>query len=162
MEKLSLADYMATHPEGTLEEIAHTYGTSFKAVAEHVEGRVFAPGDMFDQVWEAITTWGVVTTLMHTDDAILEFNGELPSGTHRHGWFNLRGRHGLSGHIRASHCQTVCFLERKFMGMDTASVVFLNDAGNAMLKVFVGRDDHRQLLASQLAAFRALGQRLQD
>ncbi|THD44083.1 heme utilization cystosolic carrier protein HutX, partial [Enterobacteriaceae bacterium ML5] len=43
-----------------------------------------------------------------------------------------------------------------FMGMSTASVWFLNAAGYAMLKVFVGRDSHRQLLNDQLTAFRAL------
>ena len=35
---------------------------------------------------------GNVTTLVHTQDVILEFSGELPSGFHRHGYFNLRGK----------------------------------------------------------------------
>ncbi len=46
------------------------------------------------------------------------------------------------------------------MGMDTASILFLNAAGGAMFKIFAGRDDHRQLLAEQLSAFRTLARTL--
>lgn len=42
------------------------------------------------------------------------------------------------------------------MGMDTASVWFINEAGRGMMKIFVGRDSHRKLLTEQLDAFRAL------
>ncbi len=46
------------------------------------------------------------------------------------------------------------------MGMDTASVVFFNASGDAMFKIFLGRDDHRQLLAHQVIAFRLLADEL--
>lgn len=42
------------------------------------------------------------------------------------------------------------------MGINTANVWILNACGYAMLKVFVGRDSHRQLFADRLNAFRAL------
>lgn len=58
---------------------------------------------------------GDVTTLVHTADVILEHKGPLPSGTHRHGYFNLRSKQGLSGHIRAQNCQAIALLERPFM-----------------------------------------------
>lgn len=96
-----------------------------------------------------------MTLISHTPDAILEFKSVLPTGTHRHGYLNLRGRNGLSGHIRATHCQQIALIERKFMGMDTASVVFFNASGDAMFKIFLGRDDHRQLLAHELRAVAA-------
>ncbi|MEG1226760.1 MAG: ChuX/HutX family heme-like substrate-binding protein, partial [Hafnia sp.] len=67
-----------------------------------------------------------------------------------------RGKKGLSGHIRATHCRHIALVERPFMGMDTASVWFINEAGRAMMKIFVGRDSHRKLLTEQLDAFRAL------
>ena len=87
---------------------------------------------------------------------ILEFTGELPSGFHRHGYFNLRGKKGMTGHIKAENCTHIALVERKFMAMDTASILFFNAAGNAMFKIFLGRDDHRQLLAEQVDAFRTL------
>ncbi|MNW12445.1 ChuX-like family protein [compost metagenome] len=43
---------------------------------------------------------------------------------------------------------------------DSASVVFFNGDGDAMFKVFVGRDDARQLLPDQVERFEALKARL--
>jgi putative heme iron utilization protein len=51
-------------------------------------------------------------------------------------------------------------MERPFMGRLSASVLFLNVDGGIMFKVFVGRDEKRELLADQLAKFRALADRL--
>jgi len=50
------------------------------------------------------------------------------------------------------------FVERKFMAMDTASIIFLNVLGQAMFKIFVGRDNCRQLLTKQLTSYRQLAQ----
>ncbi|CQR23365.1 putative heme iron utilization protein [Yersinia enterocolitica] len=90
----------------------------------------------------------------------MEHKGPLPSGFHRHGYFNLREKQGLSGHLRAKNCQAIALLERPFMGMATASVQFFNQQGDVMLKVYVGRDEHRQLRAEGLAAFHQLAQQL--
>lgn len=152
----TLIDFLATEPDGTVEDIAREYGIVPLNVIQNLPGSYLFSGAHFDTVWDSITQWGEVTTLVNNDDLILEFHGALPTGTHRHGYFNLRGKQGLSGHIRATHCQHIALVERPFMGMSTASVWFLNAAGYAMLKVFVGRDSHRQLLNDQLTAFRAL------
>lgn len=42
------------------------------------------------------------------------------------------------------------------MGKSSAFVAFLNVDGGVMFKVFVGRDEARQLKADQLAKFREL------
>lgn len=162
MTQTTLQELLATNPDGTLEAIAEQYRVSLFAVVEALpeNQRTLSAGDQFDRVWDAIAGWGEVTLISHSADAILEFKSELPTGTHRHGYFNLRGRNGLSGHIRATNCRHIAFIERKFMGMDTASVVFFNAAGEAMFKIFLGRDDHRQLLSEQVAAFRQLADAL--
>lgn len=159
---MTLQELLATNPDGTLEAVAEQYQTSLFAVTEALPEaqRTLVAGEQFDRVWDTITQWGEVTLISHTADAILEFKSVLPTGTHRHGYFNLRGKNGLSGHIRATHCQHIALIERKFMGMDTASVVFFNAAGDAMFKIFLGRDDHRQLLAHQVVAFRLLADEL--
>ena len=46
------------------------------------------------------------------------------------------------------------------MGKSSAFVAFFNLDGGIMFKVFVGRDEARALKADQLAAFRALAERL--
>lgn len=155
-----LHELMKTNPDGTLEAIAGQFNTTLLDVIEHLPVRTLVSGDQFDTVWDAAVEWGKVTTLVHTSDVILEFTGELPSGFHRHGYFNLRGKQGMTGHIKAENCKHIALIERQFMGMDTASILFLNEAGSAMFKIFLGRDEHRQLLADQVVAFRALAAQL--
>ncbi|WP_145536496.1 heme utilization cystosolic carrier protein HutX [Yersinia alsatica] len=159
--KLPLAEFLATQPDGTLEQIAQDYQVSPLDVVRVLPERILAGAEQFGRVWDSMTEWGDVTTLVHTADIILEHKGPLPSGFHRHGYFNLRDKQGLSGHIRAQNCQAIALLERPFMGMATASVQFFNQKGEVMLKVYVGRDEHRQLRADGLAAFHQLAQQLQ-
>lgn len=156
MSNVSLQDYLKTEPDGTLEAIAGQYNTTLLEVVKHLPSHSLVAGDKFDTVWDTVCEWGKVTTLVHSADVILEFTGELPSGFHRHGYFNLRGKKGMTGHIKAENCTHIALVERKFMAMDTASILFFNAAGNAMFKIFLGRDDHRQLLAEQVDAFRTL------
>jgi len=156
MSNVSLQDFLNTEPDGTLEAIAGQYNTTLLDVVKHLPSHTLVAGDKFDTVWDTVCEWGKVTTLVHSADVILEFTGELPSGFHRHGYFNLRGKKGMTGHIKADNCTHIALVERKFMAMDTASILFFNAAGNAMFKIFLGRDDHRQLLAEQVDAFRTL------
>ncbi len=154
MSHVSLQEFLKTEPDGTLEVVAEQYNTTLLEVVKNLPSSTIVSGDKFDTVWDTVCEWGNVTTLVHTADVILEFSGELPSGFHRHGYFNLRGKHGMSGHI--------ALIERKFMGMDTASILFFNKEGSAMLKIFLGRDDHRQLLSEQVSAFHALAASLKE
>ncbi|MCX8957991.1 heme utilization cystosolic carrier protein HutX [Erwinia psidii] len=158
----TLSEFMQTSPDIMLEEIARRYDVSLQMVIEALPAKTLIDGKHFDAVWDSVTRWGEVTTLVNNQDIILEFHGDLPPGRYGHGYFNLHGKQGLSGHIRANHCQRIAFVERPFMGMATASVIFLNATGEAMLKVFVGRDSHRQLLTDQLTAFRQLAESLQQ
>ncbi|UPQ72794.1 heme utilization cystosolic carrier protein HutX [Kluyvera ascorbata] len=156
MSNVSLHDFLKTEPDGTLEAIAGQYNTTLLEVLKNLPSHTLVAGDKFDTVWDTVAEWGKVTTLVHTADVILEFTGELPSGFHRHGYFNLRGKKGMTGHIKAENCTHIALVERKFMAMDTASILFFNAEGSAMFKIFLGRDDHRQLLSEQVDAFRTL------
>ena len=99
MSHVSLQDFLKTEPDGTLEAIAAQYNTTLLEVVKNLPSPTLVSGDQFDTVWETVSEWGKVTTLVHTADVILEFTGELPSGFHRHGYFNLRGKKGMTGAI---------------------------------------------------------------
>lgn len=157
-----LQQFLMTEPDGTLEAIATQFNTTLLEVVKHLPLSSVVSGQQFDTIWDNVTQWGKVTTLVHTKDVILEFGGELPSGFHRHGYFNLRGKQGMTGHIKADNCHSIALVERKFMGMDTASILFLNQEGDAMFKIFLGRDEHRVILSDQLTAFRHLAKKLQE
>lgn len=160
MSHVALSDFLKTEPDGTLEAIAKQYDTTLLEVVKNLPTYVLASGESFDLVWDTVHEWGNVTTLVHTEDVILEFSGELPSGFHRHGYFNLRGKKCMTGHIKAENCTHIALVERKFMGIDTASILLFNSSGDAMLKIFLGRDEHRQLISEQVEAFRSLAKKL--
>ncbi|MCC6948899.1 MAG: heme utilization cystosolic carrier protein HutX [Bradyrhizobiaceae bacterium] len=122
--------------------------------------RRFAPGSAFIPAMDDISTWGDVTVIVHTDDAIMEFGGPVPKGQVARGYFNLSGRTGLHGHLRYERCGGIAFVERPFMGRSSSFLVFLNRDGGIMFKIFVGRDEKGELRADQVEKFRALRDRL--
>jgi putative heme utilization carrier protein HutX len=160
-KKPDLASVLAANPGAVVETVAREHGVTTREVVEALpaEMRKFAPGNHYIDAMKDIATWGDVTLIVHTDDGIWEFSGAVPPGEVGHGYFNLMGRTGLHGHLRPERCAALCFLERPFMGKSSASVLFFNVDGGISHKVFVGRDEKRELKADQLAKFRALAER---
>ena len=107
-----------------------------------------------------VAKWGDVTFIVHTEDGIFEFSGAVPPGSIARNYYNLSGSAGLHGHLRPERCAGVAFMERQFFGRLSASILLFNRDGGIMFKIFVGRDEKRELLADQLAAFRKLADRL--
>jgi putative heme utilization carrier protein HutX len=160
--KPDLASALAADPGVVIETVAKDYGVTSRAVVEALPEslRHFAPGSAFAEAMKNIAGWGEVTLIVHTDDGIMEFTGAIPPGEIARGYFNLMGRTGFHGHLRHERCAGLAFVERPFMGRLSAAVLFLNTDGGIMFKVFVGRDEQRELLSDQLEKFRALRQRL--
>lgn len=145
-------------PDGVLEMVAGKCAASLWQVLQRLpEGQaVSIAGEEFEKVWAALTAWGNVLFIVHTDDIVLECEGALPPGTSSHGYFNIHGDSPIGGHIKASNCVHIVFVDRPFHGRRSCSVQFLNTAGNAMFKVFVRRDKSRELLADQVKLFESL------
>lgn len=156
-----LRERMAVNADGVLEQIARDYGVStLDVVREMPEAhRVLAGGDRFEEIMAAITNWGPVLFIVHTADIVLECVGPLPPGTLGRGYFNLHGDSPIGGHIKSTNCQAIAFVSRPFMGRQSCSVQFFNAAGDAMFKIFVRRDENRELVSEQLQQFDALAKR---
>lgn len=154
---------LAAEPGGVLEAVAEETGFSLRTVTDCLPDafRAFAPGDQAEAVMTDIAAWGSVTVLVHSADLILECKGPLPRGQLGRGYYNLAGGSPIGGHIRLDRCAAIGFVRRPFMGSgDSCAVIFFNGDGGAMFKIFVGRDDKRQLLPDQVARFTALQARL--
>jgi putative heme utilization carrier protein HutX len=153
---------LSAEPGAILETVAKEHGVTLRQAAEALPEalRRFAPGEAFIEVMAEVATWSTVTVILHTDDVIMEFTGPVPEGKVGHGYYNLAGRTGLHGHLRHERCGGIGFLERPLFGKLSASILFFNTDGGTMFKVFVGRDEKRELLGDQLEAFRALAARL--
>jgi putative heme utilization carrier protein HutX len=152
---------LAEKPDGVLEAVGAQHGLPLQAVIECLPGKMWKriSGDHFMDVMKDISGWGDIIAIVHTKDVIFEFNGPLPAGAPGHGFYNLKGGSALSGHLRHENCRAIVFLRRPFMGMDTLSVLFLNADGEAMFKIFVGRDEQRRLKTDQVERFAQLESR---
>jgi heme iron utilization protein len=160
--KPDLRHVMREDPGALFERVAEEHGVTCRDAVSALPAdmRRIAPGDAFIAAMDDIAEWGDVTFIIHTPDGIFEIGGPVPKGTEGRGYFNLAGAAGLHGHLRHERCAGVAFVERPFMGKSSASVLFLNSDGGFMFKVFVGRDEKRELKADQLARFRGLADKL--
>jgi heme iron utilization protein len=149
---------LAEKPDGIVEAIAANADVTPAEILEILPqgSAVIAPKESFLDIWNELTTWGVVLFLVHTEDVVAEIDGELPVGSEGHGWFNIHGDSPIGGHIKKDNCASITFVDRAFHGRRSCSVWFMNGKGSPMFKVFVRRDEARELLADQLAKFEAL------
>ena len=157
-----LAERLAQSADGMLEQIAREYGVStFEVVrALPAEHRAIVAGARFEEIMQALTTWGEVLFIVHTPDIVLECAGKVPPGGFGRGYYNMHGDSPIGGHLKAENCTHVVFVSRPFMGRPSRSLQFFNGAGEAMFKVFVRRDAERNLLADQMQRFDELRSRL--
>lgn len=157
-----LVRLLAEDPGAIVEDIAKTQNATAREVVEALPAqmRKFAPGSAFIDAMKDIGGWGDVTLIVHTEDGIMEFGGPVPAGEVGRGYYNVPGSKGFHGHLRHVRCAALAFVERPFFGRLSASVLFLNTDGGIMFKVFVGRDEQRELKADQLEKFRVLADRL--
>ncbi len=149
---------LAEKPDGIVESIAAAADVTTAEILEILpEGSaVIAPKESFLDIWNELTTWGIVLFLVHTEDVVAEIDGELPVGSEGHGWFNIHSDSPIGGHIKKDNCASITFVDRAFHGRRSCSVWFMNAKGAPMFKVFVKRDEARELLPEQLAKFEAL------
>jgi heme iron utilization protein len=145
-------------PDGVLDDIARRHGAPLRVVLDLLpQGAArSAPGARFAEIWGDLVAWGPVTFIVHTEDGVFETKAPLPPGTEARGYFNIHGDSPLGGHLRIARCAAIYFVDRPFFGRRSCSLQFINLEGGAMFKVFVGRDEKRELLADQLARFEQL------
>ena len=161
-KKPPLAERLAQSADGILEQIARDYGVStFEVVrALPADHRSIVAGAQFETIFAELTSWGEVLFIVHTPDIVLECAGKIPPGSSARGYFNIHGDSPIGGHLKAENCTHIAFVSRPFMGRPSRSLQFFNGAGEAMFKIFVRRDDKRELLPEQLARFDALREKL--
>lgn len=155
---MPLQQRLAANQDGFLEDIARTYCVSTLDVVRALpeSHRTFVSSDRLETILNDVSRWGDILFIVHTPDLVLECVGTLPPGSYGHGYFNIHGDSPIGGHIRASQCQEIAFISRPFMGRESHSIQFFNFDGDAMFKIFVRRDENRNLIADQLRRFEAL------
>jgi putative heme utilization carrier protein HutX len=153
---------LAEKPDGVLEAVATAQGVPMRAVLDALAPgeAVAVAGTLFEDVWNDLTGWGTIMFIVHTVDGVFETKGAIPPGTMGRGYFNIHGDSPIGGHLRADRCAAIYFVDRLFFGRRSCSLQFVNGDGEVMFKVFVGRDDKREMLSAQVAKYEALRERL--
>lgn len=109
-----------------------------------------------------IADWGTVTTIVHSFGSIFEVKAPLPKGKMARGYYNLMGRDGqLHGHLKLDTITHVALVSKPFMGRESHYFGFFSAQGDNIFKVYLGRDEKRELLSDQVTRFKALQQQLQ-
>jgi len=158
----SLRERLANNADGILEQVAREYGVSTFEVVEALPAthRAIVHGSAFENILGALASWGSIVFIVHTPDIVLECEGPIPPGASARGYFNLHGDSPIGGHIKAENCASIAFVMRPFMGRESRSIQFFNASGEAMFKIFVRRDEKRELISEQVKLFDELKTRL--
>jgi putative heme utilization carrier protein HutX len=149
---------LSENPDGVLEAIAGEHHVTYRTVLDclPLENAAVAPADHFDQIWQDLTTWGPVVFIVHTADGVFETACTIPPGSHGRGYFNIHGDSPLGGHLKIDRCSAIYFIDRPFFKRRSCSVQFISGDGQAMFKIFVARDEAKNLKPDQLARFEKL------
>ncbi|WP_319498248.1 heme utilization cystosolic carrier protein HutX [uncultured Cohaesibacter sp.] len=160
-KRSAIARSLQNDPGAVLEYLALDHSVSVADIVaclpEHQVTMV--DGALFETVMLRMADWGDVTFLVHTDDVILEARGTIPKGSFARGYFNLHGG-PIGGHIKGGNCRSIAFVTRPLFKSETKSVQFFNANGDCMFKVYLGRDENRELMPGQIAMFDALSAEL--
>jgi len=156
-----LRQSLAENPGQILEMVAAMKQCSLEDVINCLPAEMVAKtdGTRFVEIMQALAGLEeAVTFIAHTPDAVVEVTGKLPSGQIGRGFYNFDHAQecGVHGHLRYENCAAIYLLERPFMGKDTVSLNFINHQGEAMFKIFVGRDETRNLRQNQIDLMRQL------
>ena len=118
-------------------------------------------GEQAQQLLEKIADWGNVTTIIIHAGSVFEFKGPFPKGSNAEGYYNLKGAGqgaaaGFEGHLKIADIRDVTLQEKQHRGRDSYSFVFTNRKDELVFKIFLGREDSGEVIATQLDAFKAL------
>lgn len=156
-----LVSALTRNPDGILEKIAadHCVSTFDVVNALPTEHASVCAADRFEAIMTDVATWGEVMMIVHTPNIVMECKGAIPPGSFGRGYFNIHGDSPIGGHIKAERCRHIAFVSRPFMGRASCSIQFFDNDGDAMFKIFVGRDAERNLRVDQVDRFNELRQR---
>lgn len=125
------------------------------AFAGNISTRI--DGEQAEAILTELSSWGDVTTIVHSEASIFEVKAPFPKGKLAHGYYNLMGKEGeLHGHLRIDLITDIALVSKPFFGKESHYFGFFTEQGKSMFKIYLGRDKKRQLLTTQVEKFNQL------
>lgn len=107
-----------------------------------------------------IHTWGNVVTIIEKAGSIFEIEGRFPLGKEGYGYFNLNMNRepniALYGHLKLEQVNTIALISKPFRGKESYAIAFITENEEVLFKIYLGRDEQRQLLSHQVERFHQL------
>lgn len=140
-------------PGVVLENVARTFNVSLVDVVSRLPAseQVTAPGSMFVPVMEEISSWGKLTLIVNTPEMVLEAKGPVGKGSMGRGYFNIPG--AIGGHFKPEEFHSISFIDRALMGKPSRSILFFNAHGSCVFKLYLGRQENREMIPVQIEKF---------
>ncbi|MCR9103694.1 MAG: heme utilization cystosolic carrier protein HutX [Gammaproteobacteria bacterium] len=106
---------------------------------------------------KALPGWGNTTTIVFSHGCVFEYKGNFPAGQLAEGYYNLDGpTTGFHGHLRLDALAQVRFQDKPHRGRASYAFVFLDESGNTVFKLFLGRGKDGEVLPHQLQEFQRI------
>ncbi|TCP95790.1 heme utilization protein HuvX [Cricetibacter osteomyelitidis] len=118
--------------------------------------RIF-PATELERILTALSQWGTLTTIIEKEGSIFEIKDQFPSGMIGRGYYNLNmnGKEGsLYGHLKLDNIATIAFVSLPFRGKESYNIAFIASNGNTVFKVYLGRNEQRELFPEQVEKFK--------
>ncbi len=151
----------SAHPSSIATQLA----VSEWEVVRHLPAELMTqvPSDQAEVLLAELAGWGPVTTIVESDGSIFEVKAPFPKGKTARGYYNLMGRDGeMHGHLRLDNVVGIALVSKLFMGKEGHSFQFFGHSGRCIFKIYLGRDEQRQLLPDQVERFMALRHQYQE
>ncbi|MFC6277115.1 heme utilization cystosolic carrier protein HutX [Psittacicella hinzii] len=122
------------------------------------------PANQVMSLLEELPTWGNVTTIVEKAGSLWEIKAPFPAGTFARGYYNLNmgptanPELQLQGHLLTETFTSVVLVSKPFRGKESYALAFILANGEVAFKVYLGRDEQRNLLPEQVARFKELVQ----
>ena len=114
-------------------------------------------GSKFDEIIEDISKWGKILMIKITPSFVIEIKDFMPTGTYGHGYYNFNTQgSSISGHLKSSDIEKIVFSSKIHRGMLSHSVSFNDANGENIFKVFVTRNENKEIIKDQFDKFIAL------
>jgi putative heme utilization carrier protein HutX len=157
--KQQVESLLEQQPQLLPAAMAESLGVSeFDVVAALPQEMVaVAPGEQAQSILEGLVGFGPVTTIVHSFGSIFEVKAPFPKGKVARGYYNLMGKEGeLHGHLKLDNVKKIVLVSKPFMGRESHYFGFFSECGSNIFKIYLGRNEKRELIEEQVTAFRAM------
>lgn len=155
-----ITDYLAEHPQAITLEMAEHFNQPEGKILTALPAqfvRVFE-ASRAEEIFTQIAQWGTFTTIIEKCGSIFEIKDRFPEGVVGRGYYNLnmKGDQGtLHGHLKLDNIAQIAFVSLPFRGKESYNIAFIAHSGETIFKVYLGRDEQRQLFPEQVEKFKA-------